>query len=45
MFEVGGGVAIAIGRLYIDAGYCFRKALDIDDINVSGIYVGGDVRY
>jgi hypothetical protein len=45
MFEVGGGVAIPIGRFYIDASYRFRKALNIDDINMSGIYVGGGVSY
>ncbi len=41
IFEVGGGVVVPIGQLYnIDAGYRFRKALNIDDINMSGVYVG-----
>jgi opacity protein-like surface antigen len=45
MFEVEGGVAVPLGRVYIDASYRFRKALNIDDTNMSGIYVGGGVSY
>jgi hypothetical protein len=40
IFEVGGGIAVPVGHLYIDVGYRFRKAIDAEDINMSGVYAG-----
>ena len=41
LFEVGGGVAVSNGAIYVDVGYRFRKFLDTGEpINVSGIYAG-----
>jgi hypothetical protein len=45
IFEVGGGIALPIGRVYIDVGYRFRKALDIEEVNMSGVYAGMGVSY
>lgn len=41
LFEVGGGIAAAMGRAYVDIGYRFRKFLDTGEpINMSGVYAG-----
>ena len=46
LFEVGGGVAISNGSIYVDVGYRFRKFLDTGEpINVSGIYAGVGVGF
>ncbi len=45
MFEVGGGMAVPLGHFYIDASYRFRKALNVEDINISGIYIGVGMSY
>jgi hypothetical protein len=46
LFEVGGGLGIAVGRGYIDASYRFRKFVDVGEaINISGVYVGGGVSF
>lgn len=46
LFEVGGGVAVPIGRLYIDGSYRFRKILNVDEpTNISGFYIGAGVSY
>ena len=46
LFEVGGGLGIAVGRGYIDASYRFRKFVDVGEpINMSGVYVGGGVSF
>lgn len=46
LFELGGGVAISNGSIYVDVGYRFRKFLDTGEpINVSGIYAGVGVGF
>jgi opacity protein-like surface antigen len=41
LFEVGGGVSISNGPVYVDVGYRFRKFLQTGaPINVSGVYAG-----
>jgi hypothetical protein len=45
LFEVGGGVVVPMGRAFLDAGYRFRKFLDADEINVSGVFVGGGIGF
>lgn len=46
LFEVGGGVAISNGSIYVDVGYRFRKFLDTGEpVNVSGIYAGVGVGF
>jgi hypothetical protein len=46
LFEVGGGLGIAVGRGDIDLSYRFRKFLETGEpVNVSGVYVGGGVSF
>lgn len=46
LFEVGGGVSAASGRLYVDIGYRFRKFLQTGvPINMSGVYAGAGVGF
>ena len=45
IFEAGGGMIIPAGRAYFDVGYRFRKALDIEGVNMSGVYFGAGFSY
>ena len=46
LFEVGGGVSVSSGRMYMDIGYRFRKFLQTDEpINMSGLYAGVGVGF
>jgi opacity protein-like surface antigen len=46
LFEVGGGVSVSNGRMYMDIGYRFRKFLETGEpINMSGVYVGAGVGF
>jgi opacity protein-like surface antigen len=46
LFEVGGGVSISNGPVYVDVGYRFRKFLQTGaPINVSGVYAGVGVGF
>jgi hypothetical protein len=46
LFEVGGGVAVSSGRMYMDIGYRFRKFLQTGEpINMSGLYAGVGVGF
>jgi hypothetical protein len=45
IFEVGGGMVIPAGRAYFDVGYRFRKAIDIEGVNMSGMYFGAGFSY
>jgi opacity protein-like surface antigen len=45
LFEVGGGVVVPMGRAFLDAGYRFRKFLEIEDVNMSGLYIGGGISF
>ena len=40
VFEAGGGIAVPVGRVYIDVGYRFRKVITAKDTNMSGVYAG-----
>ncbi|HXE81463.1 MAG TPA: hypothetical protein VNK41_11965 [Vicinamibacterales bacterium] len=43
--EGGGGIVIPAGRAWFDVGYRFRKILQIEGINVSGVYFGAGFSY
>ena len=43
--EGGGGIVIPAGRAYFDVGYRFRKILDAEGINVSGVYFAAGFSY
>jgi hypothetical protein len=46
LFEVGGGVSMSSGRMYMDIGYRFRKFLQTGEpINMSGLYAGVGVGF
>jgi hypothetical protein len=46
LFEVGGGLAVSNGRVYVDVSYRFRKFLQTGEpINVSGLYAGVGVGF
>ncbi len=46
LFEVGGGVSISNGAIYVDISYRFRKFLETGEpVNVSGIYAGVGVGF
>jgi hypothetical protein len=47
LFEMGGGVEIPVGPIYVDTGYRFGKFLDTGDdaLNVSRAYVGLGYRF
>lgn len=46
LFEVGGGIALSRGPVYVDIGYRFRKFLQTNQsINMSGLYAGVGVGF
>jgi hypothetical protein len=46
LFEVGGGMQVSKGSLFVDIGYRFRKFLQTGTgINVSGVYAGAGVGF
>jgi hypothetical protein len=46
LFEVGGGVSVSSGRIYVDIGYRFCKFLQTGEpINTSWLYVGVGVGF
>jgi hypothetical protein len=45
LFELGGGLEIPVGPMYVDAGYRFGKFVGVDDLNVSRAYAGVGYRF
>jgi len=46
LFEMGGGVEIPVGPMYVDTGYRFGKFVGVDEpINVSRAYAGVGYRF
>jgi opacity protein-like surface antigen len=46
LFEVGAGIAVSRGSVYVDIGYRFRKFLQTGEpINMSGLYTGFGVGF
>lgn len=46
LWEVGGGVSIPLGRAYVDAGYRYRRLIDVGEpFNISGVYGGVGVSF
>jgi hypothetical protein len=45
MYEMGGGLEIPVGPIYVDTGYRFGKFVNLEDANVSRAYVGLGYRF
>lgn len=46
IWELGGGVSIPLGRAYVDAGYRYRRLVDVGEpFNISGVYGGIGVSF
>jgi opacity protein-like surface antigen len=43
--EMGGGVEIPVGPMYVDTGYRFGKFIGLEDANVSRAYAGVGYRF
>lgn len=43
--EFGGGIVIPAGRAYLDVGYRFRKVLNLEGVNMSGVYLAAGFSY
>jgi hypothetical protein len=45
VYEMGGGLEIPVGPMYIDTGYRFGKFIALEDANVSRAYAGIGYRF
>jgi hypothetical protein len=45
MYEMGAGLEIPVGPIYVDAGYRFGKFVDLEDASISRAYVGLGYRF
>jgi opacity protein-like surface antigen len=45
LVEMGGGVEIPVGPMYVDTGYRFGKFVGLEDTNISRAYVGIGYRF